>query len=136
LFAALDTLDGSVIARCDQHHRHSEWLDFLRQIERETPKGEPRLEAVQQRDTMLLAQTVPVSDACFAVGQFALGERFDLIQRLEVFERLGNTWTGLVLLPLEDVGKGVVQNPCFFALHRRVIRPAFSDRINTECESV
>ena len=39
LFAALNTLDGSVIARCDQHHRHSEWLDFLRQIERETPKG-------------------------------------------------------------------------------------------------
>ncbi|MEA3100821.1 MAG: hypothetical protein QOF74_5061 [Caballeronia mineralivorans] len=30
---------GYVIARCDQHHRHSEWLDFLRQIERETPKG-------------------------------------------------------------------------------------------------
>lgn len=39
LFAALNTLDGSVIARCDQHHRHSEWLDFLRQIERETRKG-------------------------------------------------------------------------------------------------
>jgi len=39
LFAALNTLDGSVIARCDQRHRHSEWLDFLRQIERETPKG-------------------------------------------------------------------------------------------------
>src|SRR5471032_1872592 len=39
LFAALNTLDGSVIARCDQHHRHSEWLDFLRQIERETSKG-------------------------------------------------------------------------------------------------
>jgi len=39
LFAALNTLDGSVIARCAQRHRHSEWLDFLRQIERETPKG-------------------------------------------------------------------------------------------------
>jgi transposase len=38
LFAALNTLDGSVIARCDQRHRHSEWLDFLRQIDRETPK--------------------------------------------------------------------------------------------------
>ena len=38
LFAALNTLDGSVIARCDQHHRHTEWLAFLRQIDRETPK--------------------------------------------------------------------------------------------------
>ena len=39
LFAALNTLDGSVIARCDQRHRHTEWLAFLRQIDRETPKG-------------------------------------------------------------------------------------------------
>lgn len=37
LFAALNTLDGSVIARCDQRHRHIEWLAFLRQIDRETP---------------------------------------------------------------------------------------------------
>jgi transposase len=39
LFAALNTLDGSVIGRCEQRHRHIEWLDFLRQIDRETPKG-------------------------------------------------------------------------------------------------
>ena len=39
LFAALNTLDGSVIARCNNRHRHQEWLTFLRQIDRETPKG-------------------------------------------------------------------------------------------------
>ena len=38
LFAALNTFDGSVISRCAPRHRHSEWLTFLRQIERETPK--------------------------------------------------------------------------------------------------
>ena len=38
LFAALNTLDGSVIARCDHPHRHNEWLTFLRQIDWETPK--------------------------------------------------------------------------------------------------
>jgi transposase len=38
LFAALNVLDGKVIARCQPHHRHSEWLTFLRQIDRETPK--------------------------------------------------------------------------------------------------
>jgi len=37
LFAAMSTLDGTIIARCEQRHRHSEWLDFLRQINRETP---------------------------------------------------------------------------------------------------
>ena len=39
LFATMSTLDGSVISRCAQRHRHTEWLDFLRQIDRETPKG-------------------------------------------------------------------------------------------------
>jgi transposase len=38
LFAAMSTLDGAVISRCAQRHRHIEWLDFLRQIDRETPQ--------------------------------------------------------------------------------------------------
>ena len=38
LFAALNTLDGSVIACCQQRHRHAEWLRFLRRIEGQTPK--------------------------------------------------------------------------------------------------
>ena len=38
LFAALNVLDGQVIAQCQQRHRHSEWLRFLRKIDRETPK--------------------------------------------------------------------------------------------------
>jgi transposase len=42
LFAALNVLDGKVIAQCQPHHRHSEWLTFLRQIDRETPTNTPR----------------------------------------------------------------------------------------------
>jgi transposase len=38
LFAALNVLDGKVIAQCQQRHRHIEWLKFLRKIDRETPK--------------------------------------------------------------------------------------------------
>ena len=38
LFAALNVLDGQVIAQCQQRHRHTEWLKFLKQIDRETPK--------------------------------------------------------------------------------------------------
>jgi len=37
LFAALNTLDGRVIARTETRHTHVEWLRFLRQIEAETP---------------------------------------------------------------------------------------------------
>jgi len=36
LFAALSTLDGKVISRCDARHRHQEWLKFLKQIDAET----------------------------------------------------------------------------------------------------
>jgi len=38
LFAALNVLDGQLIAQCQQRHRHTEWLKFLRKIDRETPK--------------------------------------------------------------------------------------------------
>lgn len=37
LFAALNTLDGTVIGSCMPRHRHQEWLKFLQQIERTTP---------------------------------------------------------------------------------------------------
>src|SRR5262244_1346076 len=39
LFAALDTLDGSVISMCDDRHRHQEWLKFLRVIDYVTPQN-------------------------------------------------------------------------------------------------
>ncbi len=37
LFAALNTLDGSVLATCMRRHRHVEWLRFLRLIEQSVP---------------------------------------------------------------------------------------------------
>jgi transposase len=39
LFAALDVLTGTVIGRCLPHHRNTEFLKFLRTIDREVPKG-------------------------------------------------------------------------------------------------
>jgi transposase len=39
LFAALNVLDGQVIGQCQQRHTHAEWLKFLRQIDRQTPRG-------------------------------------------------------------------------------------------------
>ena len=37
LFAALNALDGSVIATCMEHYRHQEWLKSLRLIDHQTP---------------------------------------------------------------------------------------------------
>jgi DDE superfamily endonuclease len=39
LFAALNLLDGSVISRCMQRHRHQEFIRFLNAIERAVPAG-------------------------------------------------------------------------------------------------
>ncbi|MGI8678012.1 MAG: IS630 family transposase [Jatrophihabitans sp.] len=39
LFAALDVLTGKVIGDCLPRHRHTEFLKFLRKIEKEVPKG-------------------------------------------------------------------------------------------------
>jgi transposase len=39
LFAALDILEGKVIGRCMQRHRHQEFIRFLNTIEREVPAG-------------------------------------------------------------------------------------------------
>jgi transposase len=38
LFAALDYLEGKVIKRTEARHTHAEWLRFLKQIDRETPR--------------------------------------------------------------------------------------------------
>jgi transposase len=37
LFAALNTLDGTVLSMCDDRHRHQEWLKFLRVIDEVHP---------------------------------------------------------------------------------------------------
>jgi transposase len=38
LFAALNVLEGTVIGGCLPHHRHQEFLTFLRKLDREFPK--------------------------------------------------------------------------------------------------
>ena len=39
LFAALDVLTGAVIGQCLPRHRHTEFLKFLKVIDREVPRG-------------------------------------------------------------------------------------------------
>ena len=38
LFAALNVLEGTVIGSCSSRHRHQEYLQFLRKLDRETPQ--------------------------------------------------------------------------------------------------
>ena len=41
LFAALDILEGKVIGRCMQRHRHQEFIRFLNTVEREVAADKP-----------------------------------------------------------------------------------------------
>lgn len=38
LFAALSYLEGKILSRTEERHTHVEWLRFMKQIDRETPK--------------------------------------------------------------------------------------------------
>lgn len=39
LFAALSYLDGKIFSQIAPRHTHRQWLDFLKQLDRETPEG-------------------------------------------------------------------------------------------------
>ena len=39
LFAALNVLEGVVTGKCSKRHRHQEYLRFIKQLERDMPKG-------------------------------------------------------------------------------------------------
>jgi putative transposase len=41
LFAALDTANGKVLTQCRKRHRHQEYLDFLREIDKNVPQNLP-----------------------------------------------------------------------------------------------
>ena len=68
LFAALNVLDGTVIAQNMQHHRHQEFIRFLNRIEREGPtdKCRPRhprqLRRAQEGQGPRLARPPPAPD--------------------------------------------------------------------------
>jgi len=40
LFAALNYLDGKILSRSEPNHTHVEWLRFLKQLDRETPRDQ------------------------------------------------------------------------------------------------
>ena len=55
LFAALDILEGKVIGRCMQRHRHQEFIRFLNAVKREVPADK----AVQRCSTIMPPTSTP-----------------------------------------------------------------------------
>jgi transposase len=96
LFAALNVLDGQVIAQSQHHHRHIEWLRFLRQIDRETPKNKdlhlicdnyathkhPKVRAWLEKDPRFHMHFTPISASWLnMVERFFRGISTDRLER-------------------------------------------------------
>lgn len=77
LFAALNVLEGKVIGQCYPRHRHQEWLQFLRHLDREFPPEltlhlvmdnygthqEPSVRAWLQRHPRFVCHFIPTSSS-------------------------------------------------------------------------
>jgi transposase len=77
LFAALNILEGKVIGQCRAHHRHQEWLKFLRRLDAEFPQElelhlvldnygthkEPHVLAWLQRHPRFVCHFIPTSSS-------------------------------------------------------------------------
>jgi len=69
LFAALNTLDGTVIGTCMKRRRHQEWLKFLRLIDSESPQTK---RCTSLSTTTRLTNTPRSSDGWLAIPAFTL----------------------------------------------------------------
>ena len=100
LFAALETLQGKVIGRCYQRHRHQEFLKFLRTIDAEFP-GEiplhlimdnygththPRVQDWLQRHSRFVLHFVPTSSSWLNLVERWFGELDSKAIRRGVFQ--------------------------------------------------
>lgn len=77
LFAALELLGGKVIGQCQAHHRHQEWLKFLRRLDAEFPADldlhlvmdnygthkEPHVAAWLKRHPRFICHFIPTSSS-------------------------------------------------------------------------
>ncbi len=58
LFAALNVLDGTVLGRCMDKHRHQEFIKFLNAVERAVPVGK----VITPSSTITPPMSIPRSD--------------------------------------------------------------------------
>jgi hypothetical protein len=61
LFAALDVLEGRVIGRCMQRHRHQEFIRFLNALEAEVPAGKVVHVILDNYATLSWTTTAPIN---------------------------------------------------------------------------
>ena len=98
LFAALNYLDGKIISRTEDKHTHVEWLRFLKQLDRDTPKD---------LDLHLMVDNYATKHA--KVKQWLARHR-----RFHVhFTPTGSSWLNLVERFFADLTQEAIRNGSF-----------------------
>jgi len=99
LFAALNYLDGKIISRTDERHTHAEWLLFLKQLDKETPK---------ELDLHLVVDNYATHKHPEVKKWLAARPRFHLH-----FTPTGSSWLNLVERFFRDLTENVVREGSF-----------------------
>jgi transposase len=104
LFAALNYLEGKLVARTEVQHTHVEWLRFLKQIDRETPKD--------------LTIHLIMDNYCTHKEANVKAWLERKRQRFQVhFTPTGSSWMNLVERFFRDITQDVIREGSFTSVH-------------------
>src|SRR5215471_6831361 len=106
LFAALDYLQGEVIAHTAQEHTHRQWLEFLKQIDREIPLSQ---------HIHIILDNYSTHKHPLIKGWLARHPRFELH-----FTPTGSSWLNLVERFLRDLSQQAILPGSFGSVRQLV----------------
>jgi transposase len=107
LFAALNYLDGKIIARTEAHHTHVEWLRFLKQLDRDTP---------QDLDLHLIVDNYATHKHANVKAWTARHPRFHIH-----FTPTGSSWLNLVERFFADITQEAIRDGSFSSVRQLIV---------------
>ena len=107
LFAALNYLDGKIIARTEARHTHVEWLRFLKQLERDTP---------QDLDLHLIIDNYATHKHANVKAWIASHPRFHIH-----FTPTGSSWLNLVERFFADITQDAIRDGSFSSVRQLIV---------------
>jgi transposase len=107
LFAALNCLDGKIIARMEAHHTHVEWLRFLKQLDRDTP---------EDLDLHLIVDNYATHKHANVKAWIARHPRFHIH-----FTPTGSSWLNLVERFFADITQEAIRDGSFNSVRQLIV---------------
>jgi transposase len=107
LFAALNYLDGKIIARMEARHTHVEWLRFLKQLDRDTP---------QDLDLHLIVDNYATHKHANVKAWIASHPRFHIH-----FTPTGSSWLNLVERFFADITQEAIRDGSFSSVRQLIV---------------